>query len=234
MGTGQTLDVFPTGVSQPGQGLSAAVVQITATNTSSGGFLTAYPGGQATPPTASNVNFVPGQTTSTRAIVPLGPNGDFNVYNYNGNTDVVVDVVGFFNDATGSATDGSLYTPIVPARITDTRTDAGALGPNTSVTFPVAGMANIPAQVNGSPTAAVLNVTEASATAPGYLTVSPQTTPSPTTSDVNFTAGEIKANADLAELGTPDGTVSIYNYTGTTQVVIDAFGYFSAAAPPSS
>ncbi|MGI8753218.1 MAG: hypothetical protein ACR2MN_13045 [Acidimicrobiales bacterium] len=53
-----------------------------------------------------------------------------------------------------------------------------------------------------------------------------------TTSDVNFVGGQIRANADLAELGS-DGSVSLYNSAGTTQVLIDAFGYFTPA-PASS
>lgn len=232
LGPGGTLDVFPFGADMAGLGVSAVVVQIAATDTTASGYLTAYPGGVKTAPTAANVNFAGGQTTSTRAIVPLDPNhGDFKVFNPLGNTDVVVDFVGFFTDGmSGSATDGSLYTPIVPTRLTDTRTDAGALGPNMSATFRVAGMVNIPAQTSTGPTAVVLNVAEASATAPGFLSVTPETqSPAPTTADVNFSAGEIRANADVAELSSSGGTVSLYNSAGTTQVAIDAFGYFSAA-----
>ncbi|MDQ6836984.1 MAG: NHL repeat-containing protein [Actinomycetota bacterium] len=234
LSTGQTFNVPVTGASKPSQGISAAVVELAVTNTTVGGYLTAYPTG--TPrPTAANVNFVAGQTTATRAIVPVDANGDFTIYNYAGNTDVVVDVVGLFSDATGPPSDGSLYTPIVPARLTDTRTDVGPLGPNGSITFPVAGQANIPAEVNGSPTAAALNVAEASATSPGYLTVTPNPlTPPAFTADVNFNAGEIRANADLAQLNSTNGTVSIYNYAGTTQVAVDAFGYFSAARSAAS
>ncbi|MDQ2724080.1 MAG: hypothetical protein M3Y36_01070 [Actinomycetota bacterium] len=233
-GPAGVLDVPLTPVSMPGLGIGAAEVQVTATTTSAPGFLTAYAGG-ATRPTASNVNFAPGETASNRAIVPVGPNGDINIYNSAGKTDVVVDVVGLFGDGTGvnAATTGSLYTPIVPARLADTRSDAGALGPNTSATFPVAGQGTIPADVSGSITAAALNVTEASATAPGFLSVTPSTqTPPVTTSDVNFVGGQIRANADLAELGS-DGSVSLYNSAGTTQVLIDAFGYFTPASSPS-
>ncbi|MDQ6783085.1 MAG: hypothetical protein M3063_06530 [Actinomycetota bacterium] len=241
LGSGQSFNVPATGASGPNQGISAATVQLTVTNTTGrgisegglgGDYLTAYPTG-ATRPTASNVNWVAGQTTSTRAIVPVDANGNFTIYNFNGKADVVVDVVGLFSDATGLPTSGSLYTPVVPARLTDTRTGAGPLGPGTSTTFPVTGQAGIPAEANGNPSAATLNVTEASATALGFLTVTPQPlTPPATTSDVNFTAGEIRANADLAQLNNATGTVSIYNYAGTTQVAVDAFGYFSTIGNP--
>lgn len=54
-------------------------------------------------------------------------------------------------------------------------------------------------------------------------------TPPATTSDVNFTAGEIRANADLATLNST-GSVSLFNFTGTTNLVVDAFGYFMPAS----
>lgn len=225
LNSGGTVNVA-TGLS----GASAAVVQLTATDTSANGFLTAF--GSGTRPTASNVNFVAGQTTSNRAIVPLAADGSFNIFNFNGTADVVVDVVGSFSDASGSPAAGSLFTPVSPTRLVDTRTNGGGpLGPGQSGPLQVAGAAGIPAEVNGSPTAAALNVTEATATAAGFLTVTPNPlTPPATTSDVNFSAGEIRANADLATLS-PTGGISVYNYTGMTNVAVDAFGYFAAAAP---
>ncbi len=229
LGAGQNLDVPVTGVSMPGLGISAAVVQITATDTTGPGYLTAYPTG-GTKPTASNVNFTTaGQSTSTRAIVAVGANGDINIYNYTGNTNVVVDVMGLFSDATGLPADGSLYTPVTPARVVDTR--PGSIGPMASLSpVQVSGANGIPASVNGSPTAAALNVTEASSTTGGFLSVTPNLqTPPVSTSDVNFAPGEFRANGDLATLDN-SGAISIFNYLGNTQVAVDAFGYFSAAS----
>lgn len=212
-------------------GASAAVVQLTATNTTADGYLTAYSGAAPAAPTASNVNFVTGQTTSNRAIVPLGADGTINIFNHAGTTDVVVDLVGSFSDATGAPTAGALFTPVAPTRLIDTRTGR-PLGPDSSLNdVAITGEAGIPAEAGGQPTAAVLNITEATATADSFLTVTPNPiTPPATTSDVNFNAGDIRANADLATLSA-SGTVNVYNYTGTTNVVIDAFGYFSSAAP---
>jgi len=209
-------------------------VQLTATNTSAGGYLSAYAAGSARPAT-SNVNFVAGQTTSTRAIVPLNSSGVMSVYNYNGSTDVAVDVVGYLSDASGALTGGSLFNPVDPSRLADTRPNSGepyantTLGPNSSETVSVAGARGIPASVNGNPTAAALNVTEATASIGGFLTVTPSPlVPPASTSDVNFGAGEIRANADLATLSGL-GALSVYNHTGNTDFVVDAFGYFTAA-----
>ncbi|MDQ6839898.1 MAG: hypothetical protein M3137_16625, partial [Actinomycetota bacterium] len=103
-----------------------------------------------------------------------------------------------------------------------------------SETVGVASAAGIPASVNGNPTAAVLNVTEATATAGSFLTVTPTPlVPPAKTADVNFGAGETRGNADLATLAGREtsrpGSVSVYNYAGNTEFVIDAFGYFTAA-----
>lgn len=223
---GATLDVAVGGQSGVPADAEAAVVQLTATDTTSGGFLTAYPTQTTAAPTSSNVNFVAGQTTSNRAIVRLGANGQITVFNNTGATDVVIDVVGYFSGTSGGATSGSLYTPINPSRLVDTRTfSATGLPPSTSGPLAVAGAPGIPANA----TAAALNVTEASATAGGFVTVTPTAiTPPASTSDVNFTAREIRANADLAGLSST-GAISLYNNAGNTQVVVDAFGFFVPA-----
>ncbi|MHB1535344.1 MAG: beta strand repeat-containing protein, partial [Acidimicrobiales bacterium] len=211
-------------------GASAAVVQLTATNESANGYLTAYSGTATSRPNASNVNFVQGQTTSTRAIVPVGSDGSINIYNYNGSTDVAVDVVGYYSDSSGSTTGGALFTPIAPARIIDTRATNSPLPANTSRSVQIAGAVGIPAESNGQPTSAALNVTEATSDLGGFLTVTPNTiTPPATTSDVNFQPGQIRANADVATLNATGG-ISVYNYFGNTNFIIDAFGYFSAAS----
>jgi len=233
--TSQSVDVAVAGQGTiPATGLSAAVVQLTTTNPTTNGYLTAYPTG-TTRPTASNVNWVVGQTTSNRAIVPLDASGKLSLYNFSGNTDVVVDVVGYFSDSTASPTAGALFTPVNPGRVVDTRDPGGApLGANQSRAVQVGNVAGIPAVVSGSPTAAALNLTEATATANSFLTVTPTAiTPPAATSDLNFGPGEVRANADLASLPST-GKISIYNLTGDTDAVMDAFGYFSSAAPPAT
>ncbi|MDQ6783162.1 MAG: hypothetical protein M3063_06925 [Actinomycetota bacterium] len=239
LGPDQSFDVAVGGQGGvPAVGAAAAVVQLTATNTSAMSYLSAYPAGTARPET-SNVNFVAGQTTSTRAIVPLSSSGAMSIYNNAGSADVAVDVVGYLSDASGALTGGSLFNPVVPSRVADTRVGRGpyagaTLGPNSSETIGVAGVGGIPASVNGNPTSAALNVTESRADAPmSFLTVTPNPlVPPATTSDVNFTAGEIRANADLAGLagsGATPGSLSVYNYAGQTDFIIDTFGYFTAA-----
>ncbi len=207
---------------------SAAVVNLTVTNASATSYLTAYSGTGARPPTA-NLNFVRGQTVTTRAIVPVGADGSINIYDYAGTADVIVDLAGSFGDSTTSSTTGTLFTPVAPHRITDTRTST-AIGPNSSISVPVADRAGMPAAVNGQPTTAALNITEADSTQGGYLTVTTNAiTPPAVISDSNFSAGNVGSNADMPTLDA-SGNIGIYNLAGRTNVLVDAFGYFSAGS----
>jgi hypothetical protein len=70
--------------------LNVTVVGSTASN-----YLTVYPTG-ASPPIASNLNFVAGQTIANMVIVKVGTSGKITLYNNAGFTPVLVDVVGWF------------------------------------------------------------------------------------------------------------------------------------------
>jgi hypothetical protein len=75
---------------------TAVVVNVTVTNPTQSGFLTVYPSG-ATPPLASDLNFTPGQTVPNLVVVKLGPDGKLALYNLAGSTDVVVDLLGWYD-----------------------------------------------------------------------------------------------------------------------------------------
>lgn len=82
----------------PATGVSAVVLNLTATGGSAASFLTAYPG-QNGLPLASDLNFQAGQAVPNLAIVQLGPDGTVNLYNYAGAVDIVADVSGYFTSA---------------------------------------------------------------------------------------------------------------------------------------
>ncbi len=75
----------------------AVSLNITATAETAQGHLRLYPGG-TTPPTASSLNYVAGQTRANSAIVMLGPLGDFGVrcVQASGTAHMIVDVNGYF------------------------------------------------------------------------------------------------------------------------------------------
>lgn len=218
VGAGSTLDIQVTNAGGvPPTGVSAAILNVTATHTTAPSFLTVWPAGLARP-TASNLNWAAGQTVPNRVIVPVGSGGMVSVYNSSGATDVIVDVSGYFTDSTSS---GTLFMPQVPHRIADTRGGA-TLGPGGTFTLPVGNHFGVPTTA----TAVILNVTATRTTASGFLTVYPSTSGRPTASDLNWMAGETVPNLVVATLGTT-GSISFYNSSGTTDVVVDLVGYFN-------
>jgi len=66
-----------------------------ATNPTAGSFLTVYPGGTVRP-TASNLNYVTGQTIPNMVLVPLGPRSTVTFYNRAGTVSVIADLLGYF------------------------------------------------------------------------------------------------------------------------------------------
>ncbi len=210
---------------------TAVVVNVTAAHGTASSYLTAYPAGVTTVPTASNVNFVAGHAVANRVTVGVGTGGKIEVYNHTGTVDVDVDVDGYY---TGDGGTGSYFVPITPVRITDTRvpTNGTPIVANTSESFNLATTASgIPANA----AAVATNFTVVAGDAPGYLTVYPTSaTANPVASDVNWVANEIIPNFTIADTnGT--GKVAVYNSHGTTiNVVIDAFGYFIAPTVPTA
>jgi hypothetical protein len=97
VGPGQSIAVQATGVGGvPTTGVSAVVLNVTVTNPNAGSYLTVYPSG-ASLPTASNLNFGPGQTVPNLVVVKVGSGGQVNVYNAAGSTDVIFDVAGWYS-----------------------------------------------------------------------------------------------------------------------------------------
>ena len=210
----------------PAAGVSAVVLNVTATQPQAGGYLTVWADG--TPrPLASNLNFTAGETVPNLVVAPVGTDGKVDIYNGSGagTVQVVADVSGYFT--TGPPAAGGLA-PLSPSRILDTRIGVGAPGPvapGATVALPVDGQGGVPASGVG---AVVLNVTATQPQAGGYLTVWPDGTPQPLASNLNFKPGETVPNLVVAPVGA-DGKIDIYNGSGagTVQVVADVSGYFS-------
>jgi hypothetical protein len=213
------------------QGVAAVTLNVTVTNPTKPSFLTVWPAGQPRP-TASNVNFTAGETVPNRVIVPVGQNGQVSVFNNAGTADVIVDVGGYFTDSSNPAATGFQFTPISPARITDTRNNSGF--PNAGhhlVAGP--GVAPLNVQVTGAggiPTtgiaASVVNVTVTNATQASFLTVWPQGVTRPNASDLNWTKGATVPNVVVVKVGAT-GAVSVFNKAGTVDVIVDASGWYS-------
>lgn len=223
LSSGSTLNIQVTGQGGvPSSGVGAVAVNLTATNTTADGYLTVYPEG-ATRPLTSNLNWSAGETVANRVIVPVSSSGMITVYNYTGNTDVVVDVNGYFTNSVAMPAGAGFYTPISPIRVLDTRQSGQTLGANETISQQMSGVDGIAANA----IAVATNVTAVDTTANSYLAVYPSGV-RPVVSDVNWRAGEIVPNLTLASLSS-SGTISLYNNSGSTNVIVDAFGYFIPA-----
>lgn len=205
----------------PETGATAVVLNVTVDAPVTSGFVTAWPSGEGQP-TVSNLNFVAGQTVPNLVTVKVGANGRVNLYNSEGFTHLVADVVGYYT-ATAPA-GGGRFTAVNPGRVLDTRNGAGPVGAGQSINVQVTGLMGVPASgVSG----VALNVTVDQPSSPGYLTVWPTGEAQPFASSHNFVPGLTVANLVLAKVGA-GGQVSIFNSAGSTHVVADVVGYFSA------
>ena len=227
-GTGGRLGALAAGESWPftirGQygvpaGAIAVAINLTAVDASAPTYVTAWPGGQPRP-TTSNLNPVPGMAVPNLAIIRLGNAGDVNFFNNSGTVNLLADVVGYFRDGTSVG-----MAPLAPARLLDTREGIGALGPGQMLDLQVAGRGG----VSSNPEAVALNVTVTGPTAGSFLTVWPSGEPRPFASSVNMVPGQTVPNMVLTRVGA-NGMVSIFNNTGSTDVVVDVLGCFDGDA----
>jgi hypothetical protein len=225
LGSGDSLAVQVTGEGGvPSSGVAAALLNVTVTDTTADSYLTVYPEG-ATPPLASNLNWGAGGTVANRVVVPVSATGQISVYNDQGSTDVVVDVNGYFTDGTSTPAAASLFTPISPVRVLDTRRTGQTLGAGVSLGQDLAGVDGIAANAS----AVVTNVTATDTSAASFFTVYPGGA-RPLASDLNWGRGQTVANLTVMSLsGT--GTIDVYNRAGDADLVIDAFGYFVPLSP---
>lgn len=202
----------------PVTGVSAVVLNVTVTEPTAVSFLTAWPAGGVRP-LASNLNYVPGQTTPNLAIVKVGDGGKVNLYNYAGGAHVIADVAGWYG-ADGAAA-GALFSPVVPARILDTR-GAAPVGAGSTLTLQVAGRGVVPPS---GVSAVMLNVTVTEPTTLSFLTVWPAGEARPLASNLNYVAGQTVPNLVAAKVGA-DGKVNLYNYSGSVHVIVDVAGWY--------
>ncbi len=235
------LDVTVAGIAGvPSSGVSAVVMNVTALNEATIGYVSVYPAG-ASQPATSNLNFMAGQTTANLVEVGVGSNGQVSIVS-NTSTDVVVDLEGYYS--VPSAAGQGLYNGITPARICDTRSgnpsnlagnvaqcNGKTLSPNTPLTVQVTGNGGVP---SSGVTAVALNVTAVGYTSGGYLTVYPAnlSTP-PVVSNVNFAPGDGPVPNRVIVPVSSTGQIDLVSNT-MTNALVDVSGYFTAASSTAS
>ena len=231
VGAGSTLDLQVTGRGGvPAGGVSSVVLNVTVTQPSAAGSLTAFSTGEARP-VGANLSFAANQTVPNLVVVKVGTGGKVSLFNAAGTAHVLADVAGWYD--TGVATSGSRYASLTPARVLDTRSGNGApaapLGPNATVDLQVAGRNGVPA---AGVSAVVLNVTVTQPSATSFLTVFPTGQIRPGASNLNFVANQTVPNLVVAKVGT-GGKVSLYNALGTAHVLADVAGWYDTGTATS-
>ena len=125
---------------------------------------------------------------------------------------------------TAEAIVGAAFVNAGPTRLLDTRNGTGApkrpVGPGGVVRLKVLGVGGIP---TSGVTSVTLNVTDAGATAAGYVTVYPDGTARPDASNLNFRAGQDNPNLVTVRVGA-DGCVDLYNAHGDVNLIADLEG----------
>lgn len=212
------------------------------------GYLTVWPYSE-TQPVVSTLNSEDGEIKANAALVAgtnnyssesfqpeSGPNVDYgwiDVYATD-TTDLVLDVTGYFTVNAAA----SVYVPLTPCRVVDTRISNGTFGAPALVadqqrSFLLADShCDLPADM----TAVSMNVTAVPIDGGPvrYVTVwgTPQdaATQPPPTSTLNADTGEVTSNAAIVTINTGTyGSVSAYA-SDNTNLVLDVTGYFVPAA----
>lgn len=220
LSTGERVRVQVSGAGSVPTGATAVVMNLTAVQANSAGYLRLTPGDRE-PAETSNVNFASGQTIPNLAICKLDSTGALTVDAVGTGAHFLGDVFGYFGAS------GQSFEPLAPARALDTRTGIGAAaqpsGPNNAVRLGLAGSYGIPA----SATAVVLNVTAVGALAPTFVTVWPAGTGRPGTSNLNVVPGGPVANLVMCRLG--DGAVSLQTPLASCHLIADVMGYYAGS-----
>jgi hypothetical protein len=219
-----TLAVDVAGRAGLGPVVGTVVVNLTVDQPDAPGFLTLWPCDRPRP-TASNLNYVAGQTVAVAALAKVAANGTICVYTLAA-THVVIDVAGEFPA-------GSFAALTAPERLVDTRAggptiDGQASGQGLRPTrstyrVRVAGRGSVPAGV----TAVALNVTATEVAGTGFLTVFACDEAQPNASNVNYVVGYTTPNAVLTRLDSK-GDVCIFTLE-PVHLVVDVAGSIPAS-----
>jgi peptidoglycan-N-acetylglucosamine deacetylase len=195
---------------------NAVTVNLTATDATSDGFLTAYPCSQSSVPTVSNLNFSAGETIANLATVRVDSAGL--CVAASASTHVIVDLLGWY-----ATTAGDSYQPVVPVRLLDTRSGVGGWSgrPAADQTIELAFGA---AASGHSVMTTITAVDERSA---GFVTAWPCESPQPTASVLNFRTDRATPNGMIGAVGAY-GRQCIA-ISERTHLIVDVLGWFVPA-----
>ena len=209
----------------PASGVTGVTLNITDAGATAAGYVTVYPDG-TTRPNASNLNFRAGQDNPNLVTVRVGADGYIDLYNAHGDVNLIADLAGYYTTTKPSSDDPYMsgLATVVPTRVLDTRDGTGApkgaVGPGSTTTV------TLPKYARGEATVgAVLNVTVTGGTSSGYVTIACDGPTPPTTSTLNYRAGQTASNLATPCVGA--GKVHIYNSAGHVNLIADVQGVYT-------
>lgn len=207
---------------------SGVVLNLTATDASGIGYVTAWPCGTDRP-VASSANFTTAGAAPNAVLTGIGDDGQVCLYAGEADVHLIADVNGLV------PVDGG-FEPVTPARLLETREGAstvdglaqgeGQVASGAVYTLPVAGRGG----VADDATQVALNVTATDAAATGYVTVWSCSEPMPIASNVNFVAGKATPNTVVTDLG-DGGEICLFVGENAVDLIVDVFGTFAGDAP---
>lgn len=225
----------------PESGVSAVLLNVTAVDPPADGYLAVTPkppaccvempiyDDQATliagEPASSNLNLTTGQTVPNLVLARVGAGGKIRLFNWWGPTHVIADLAGWFGTG-GAHTDGDGFRAVTPARLLDTREGVGGprqpFAANTTRRLKVAGVGGVPANA----TSVVVNVTASNVAGSGFTTAFPAGTTLPTASNLNYRAGDVRANLAVVRVGA-NGEIALHAAETSTDLTVDVMGSFA-------
>ena len=179
----------------PATGVSAAVLNVTAVDTTRPGYFTVYPSDKARP-SASSINFPKAWTGANMVTVPVGADGKVKVYNHGGKAHLIIDVLGWYAKDDSVRTAKNMGSQFLaggtgePQRLYDSRSELPFLNGDW---IDFQDVWDTEAQARAVKAYAV-SITAVNPTAPGVLTAWSGSGSKPTASTVNYLKGVIAPN----------------------------------------
>ncbi len=222
----------------------AVLVNITMADTAGSGNVRTWETGTPRPQTSSVNAFGAGATVGNAAVVALADDGSF-LLESSVRTRIVVDVMAWMRTTTDGTSSEGRFVALDAARLIDTREPSGmalesgstnpwfgdaTLADDDEIGIGVNGQVGVPSDAG----AVVLSVAAIPKSGQqGRATLTAADAPTPETSSVNVTPGEVRNNLVLVPLD-----VGLENVTAVTKnldhLVIDVLGYVTAASAPES
>lgn len=224
LGDGQVLELDVAGRAGIPDDATAVVLNVTVTEPDAFGFITVYPCDQPAP-TASALNYAPGQTVPNAVIATIADDGTVCFFAL-ARTHLVVDAAGWFPTGT--------YQPLAsPRRVFDSRPGeplvpdgtggAGRLAARSVTAIPIAGRGGVPDDA----TAVALNVTTTNPQEAGFVTVYPCDAERPLASNLNYLPFATVPNLVISRLSAA-GEICVYTWA-SADVIVDVSGMLPAS-----